>query len=222
VTYTLKAKHVEKVEPVLDDAYKYWASAETAAAAMPNALTAVQTMAGRWQTAITAILGILAVAALIGGREVLQQLPKWAQFWVGTLAALAVLTSASASFFFGHSSASIPKVQQEWSPDDLANADLTPLRQAQHAARYFLLALLCAFSSLVFTMVSVGFVWFPSSAASSAKVEMQVMGADGRSQSLCGKVSIDRNSGAVTISPGDGGARSTTYPPNQVVDIHDC
>jgi hypothetical protein len=59
-----------------------------------SSLKAVQSSAKGWQTALTAILGLVTVVSLVGGRSTLQMLSGAMQAWIVIFAAVAVAANA--------------------------------------------------------------------------------------------------------------------------------
>lgn len=210
------------VEPVpATEQFKYWRAADANAAAAPASLTTVQSTASKWQTAITAVLGLVGVATLIGGRDTLQKLNPTAQHYVGGAALLAILSSAAASVFFTMASSGLPTLKPFNSPSDLFNADLLPLRQAWRSARNLRVAFALAMLSLGAAIVAVGFVLFASPAKPPADVKVTIPDS-GKTYELCGAAALDSANGTITVTPGPDDAKTATYRLPQVTAIGRC
>lgn len=221
--YRIVGTHRTKaIEPVpTDEQFRYWRAADANAAAAPASLTTVQSIASKWQTAITAVLGLVGVATLIGGRDTLQKLDPVAQKYVGGAALLAILLSAGASLFFAMSSSGIPALKPFNSPADLVNADLLPLRQAWRSARDFRVAFTLAMLSLGAAIVAVGFVLYGSPAKAPTNVKITVLD-NGKTYAMCATAAVDTTQRTITVTPGPGDATTATYQLQQVTAIGRC
>lgn len=221
--YRIVGKNRTKaVEPVpATEQFKYWRAADANAAAAPASLTTVQSIASKWQTAITAVLGLVGVATLVGGRETLQKLDPLAQKYVGGAALVAILFSAGASFSFAKSSSGIPTLKPFNSPSDLFNADLLPLRQAWRSARDLRVAFALATLSLCAAIVAVGFVLYGNPAKPPTDVKVAVLDS-GKTYELCGAATVNADDGTITVTPGPGDAKTATYKLSHVTAIGRC
>ena len=91
-TFDLDARVIRKAEfsaVNAQDAAAIWPAAEAYATSVSSSLKAVQSSAKGWQTALTAILGLVTVVSLVGGRSTLQMLSGAMQAWIVIFAAVA-------------------------------------------------------------------------------------------------------------------------------------
>jgi hypothetical protein len=153
-----------------------WPAAEAYATTASSSLKTVQASAKNWQAALTAILGLVTVVALVGGRSTLQALSGATQAWIVTLAALAVVANALGIYKSTLASTGFPAVKGVEDAFDLGNSDLWPLRQTIHALDNLRAAMFWSAAAFVAGAVAVGFVWLaPSAAAPAAKVDLTVL-----------------------------------------------
>ena len=223
VKYRRLKREIVSIEPVAsNEAFKYWQAANGIAAAAPDSLTKIQAIAGKWQTALTAMLGLLSVTALIGGRDTLEKLDSTVQTSVGRFALVSVIASVVAIMAFAYANAGAPQVKPLNGPDDLVNADLRPLREAWWSTVSFYSAFAAAAVSLIAVCFAVHGVWFGKAAKSPEEVELVVPKDKGSgTDSLCGSIKIDAT-GNVKIKPGANGAKASTYPASEIVSIGTC
>ena len=184
-------------------------------------MTNIQSIAGKWQTALTAILGLLSVTALIGGRDALQKLSSDAQERIGVAAAISVGTSVLAILLFAYASSGAPRFRALNGPEALVNADLRPLKAAWFASTTFFIALFTAVVSLVAVCVAVGYVWYGDPAPTAEKVQIVIGDGTGGSFTLCGEIEINAR-GQISIEPGANGAEASSFPASRVRSIGTC
>jgi hypothetical protein len=150
------------------DAAVIWPAAEAYATSVSSSLKAVQSSAKGWQAALTAILGIVTVVSLVGGRSTLQMLSGATQAWIIIFAAIAVAANAWGIYKSTLASIGFPAITRAKSALDLSNSDLWPLQQTIHAVNDLQAAVLSSALAFAAGVVAVGFVWLAPNAAPPA------------------------------------------------------
>ena len=110
-----------------------WPAAEAYATSVSSSLKAVQSPANGWQTALMAILGLVTVVSLVGGRSTVQMLSGAMQAWIVIFAAVAVAANARGIYKSTLASIGFPAIKRAKSALELSNCDLWPLQQTIHA-----------------------------------------------------------------------------------------
>jgi hypothetical protein len=166
-----------------DEAYKDWEGAASRAQSAADALTTVQAAAAKWQTALTAILGLVAVLTVIGGRSTLQGLATPYQYLAGVAAALAIAANARAIYQANLAAVGFPKLENMKELPPLIDSDEAPTAQARVAVERLQSALHAATASLIMGMVAVALVWYGTGAPSTSATLVLTNG-----QSICGSI----------------------------------
>jgi hypothetical protein len=157
------------------DAAAIWPAAEAYATSVSSSLKAVQSAAKGWQTALTAILGLVTVVSLVGGRSTLQMLSGSAQAWIVIFAAVAVAANAWGIYKSTLATIGFPAITRAKSALDLGNSDLWPLQQTIHAVNDLQAAVLSSALAFAAGIVAVGFVWLaPNAAAPAVTVNLMI------------------------------------------------
>ena len=152
-----------------------WPAAEAYATSVSSSLKAVQSSAKGWQTALTAILGLVTVVSLLGGRSTLQMLSGAMQAWIVIFAAVAVAANAWGIYKSTLASIGFPAIKRAKSALELSNSDLWPLQQTIHAVDNLQAAVLSSALAFVAGIVVVGFVWLaPNAAAPAVTVNLMI------------------------------------------------
>jgi len=153
-----------------------WPTAEAYETSVSVPLKAVQSAAKTWQTGLTAILGLVTVVSLVGGRSTLQALSGIMQFWIVLLAGIAVAANAWGIYKSTLASIGFPAISRVKDVLDLTNSDLWPMRQAIHATNNLRAAVCWSAFSFAAAIVAVGIVWIAHPAAAPAvKVDLTVL-----------------------------------------------
>jgi hypothetical protein len=177
-TFDLDARVIGKAEFSAvnqQDAAAIWPAAEAYATSVSSSLKAVQSSAKSWQTALTAILGLVTVVSLIGGRSTLQMLSGAMQAWIVIFAAVAVAANAWGIYKSTLASIGFPAIKRAKSALELSNSDLWPLQQTIHAVNNLQAAVLSSALAFVAGIVAVGFVWLaPNAAAPAVTVNLMI------------------------------------------------
>lgn len=111
-----------------------WAAADANGAAIPGSLSTFQTSAGKWQTALTAIVALVGIGSLLTGRSTFQTLiPVWQLLLVVALG-VAVLSDGLMLWAADLASLGFPSLRSSTEDlKDLEEADLAPLEMARKA-----------------------------------------------------------------------------------------
>jgi hypothetical protein len=209
-----------------------WPVAAAYATTASSSLKTVQASAKTWQAALTAILGLVAVVSLVGGRSTLQTLSGATQAWIVTLAAIAVVANAVGIYQSTLSSIGFPAIKKVAGAVELSNSDLWPLRQTIQAAGSLRAALGWSAVAFVFGAAAIGVVWLaPPAAAPAAKVDLTVLqptpAADPTATvpvAVCGALASPQPTGspasiAIVPSTTASPAPTVTYPMTSVAGI---
>jgi hypothetical protein len=191
-----------------------WEGAAARAQSAADALTTVQAAAAKWQTALTALLGLVAVLTVIGGRSTLQGLATPYQALVGVFAAASIAANAWAIYQANLAAVGFPKLQGIKELPSLADSDEAPLEQARVAVDRLRAALHAATASLVAGMVAVAFVWYGQGTPSTSATLVLTTG-----RSVCGSIAttdLTKNSGEIMFTS-DG--TTMPYPVNEIAQI---
>jgi hypothetical protein len=202
-----------------DQVARYWPSADAFASTVPNALSSVQASAGKWQSGLTAILGIVGAVALIGGRDTLQQLRPDSKMLLISLAAVALLANLAAISLATLANVGVPKMTKIKGPEDLMNADLRPLRQTRRAIDRLRWAIFSAVLAFLASIGAVGVLWLaPNKTVAPPLVALRLTVA-GNSVRTCGTFGAGQiNDGYFTFMPS--GSNSTIiYRTSSVISI---
>ena len=177
-TFDVDARVIRKAEfsaVNAQDAAAIWPAAEAYATSVSSSLKAVQSSAKGWQTALTAILGLVTVVSLVGGRSTLQMLSGSAQAWIVIFAAVAVAANAWGIYKSTLATIGFPAITRAKSALDLGNSDLWPLQQTIHAVNDLQAAVLSSALAFAAGIVAVGFVWLaPNAAAPAVTVNLMI------------------------------------------------
>jgi hypothetical protein len=177
-TFDVDSRVIRKAEfcaVSAQDAVAIWPAAEAYATSVSSSLKAVQSSAKGWQTALTAILGLVTVVSLVGGRSTLQMLSGAMQAWIVIFAAVAVAANAWGIYKSTLASIGFPAIKRAKSALELSNSDLWPLQQTIHAVDNLQAAVLSSALAFVAGIVVVGFVWLaPNAAAPAVTVNLMI------------------------------------------------
>jgi hypothetical protein len=234
-TFDLDAKQIKKAEfsPVTaQQAAAVWPAAEAYATSVSGSLKAVQSSAKAWQAALTAILGLVTVVSLIGGRSTLQTLSGADQAWIVVFAAIAVAANAWGIYKSTVSSIGFPVIKPANGALELLNSDLWPLQQTIHAVTNLQKAVLSSAVAFVAGIIAVGFVWLaPTATAPAVPVTLTIRpptpapGATAAAPvTVCGVLATPQPTGSpasVAIVPSSTAspAPTVTYPMTSVAGV---
>ena len=233
-TFDLNAREIGKAQfsaVSATDAAAIWPAAEAYATSISSSLKAVQSSAKAWQAALTAILGLVTVVSLIGGRSTLQMLSGAMQAWIIVFAAIAVAANAWGIYKSTLSSIGFPAIKRAKGALELRNSDLWPLEQTIHAVNNLQAAVLASALAFVASLVAVGFVWLaPSAAAPAVTVDLMIRptpapGATAAAPvTVCGVLPSPQPTGspasiAIMPSPSATPTVTVTYPMTSVAGV---
>jgi hypothetical protein len=198
---------------------RYWPSADAFASTVPNALTSVQASAGKWQTGLTAILGIVGAVALIGGRDTLQQLGPDSKVLLISLATLALLANLAAISLATLANVGVPRMTRIKGPEDLMDADLRPLRQTRRAIDRLRWAIVSALLAFLASIAAVGVLWLaPGKTAAQPLVTLRLtVGA--RTVTTCGSFGAGQIKDGYFTFMASGSDSAVTYRTRSVISI---
>jgi hypothetical protein len=205
------------------DAAAVWPAAEAFSSNVSSSLDTVQASAGKWQTGLTAILALVAVTSLIGGRTALQGISTGRQILIVVLAGVAVLANAWAIYRSTLSTIGFPKIKRIKDTPDLRNSDLWPLRQAIHAADNLQAAVRWSAVSLIAAIVAIGFLWL-SPQAQPSPVTLTFIKPVNSAISICGSLESSTPSAAASSKATDQiiltrDGKTLTYPLDNIKEI---
>lgn len=233
--FDLDAKEIKKAKfssVTAQDAAAIWPAAEAYATSVSSSLKAVQSSAKGWQTALTAILGLVTVVSLVGGRSTLQMLSGAMQAWIVVFAAVAVAANAWGIYKSTLASIGFPAIKRAKSALELSNSDLWPLQQTIHAVNNLQAAVLSSALAFAAGIIAVGFVWLaPNAAAPAVTVNLMIRppapspGAAAVSPvAVCGVLPTAQPTGSpasIAIVPSSSAtpAPTVTYPMTSVAGV---
>jgi hypothetical protein len=234
-TFDVDARVIRKAEfsaVNAQDAAAIWPAAEAYATSVSSSLKAVQSAAKGWQTALTAILGLVTVVSLVGGRSTLQMLSGSAQAWIVIFAAVAVAANAWGIYKSTLATIGFPAITRAKSALDLGNSDLWPLQQTIHAVNDLQAAVLSSALAFAAGIVAVGLVWLaPNAAAPAVTVNLMIRppapspgGTAAVPVAVCGVLPTPQPTGSpasIAIVPSSSAtpAPTVTYPMTSVAGI---
>ncbi len=197
------------------DAFKDWEGAASRAQSAATALATVQAAAAKWQTALTAILGLIAVLTVIGGRSTLQSLTTVPQIAVGVAAVISIAANAWAIYQASLAAVGFPRLKDIKDLPSLIDTDEGPTAQAKGAVDRLRCALASAAVSLAAGAVAVAFVWYGTGVPSTSATLVLTTG-----QSVCGSIAttdLTKASGQIMFT-----SNGTTkpYPVNEIARIN--
>jgi hypothetical protein len=214
------------------DAAALWPVAGAYLSTVSSSLSTVKTSAGKWQTGLTSILGIVTVVSLIGGRTTLQAISTGWRAAIVALAGIAFAANAWGIYKSTLSSIGFPAISRVKDAIDLRNSDLWPLRQTIHAADNLRAAVGWSAVAFIAGIGAVGLVWLsPNTPAPSAKVDLTVLQPAPSlhptatvTVTACGILPSPQPTGsppsiAFVPSPSASPAPTVTYPMTSVVGI---
>jgi hypothetical protein len=222
--------HVD-LDPVkVDEAFRYWLPAEDVTNAIPTALAAVQATAAKWQTALTALIAVLAISTVIGGESTIVALDATWKVWLAVAAAAAVLGNIIMLYFSDLASLGFPGLQGAERQRSLINTDLEPLKQVAKTVREIQIARAATVVAVAGALAATGIFLLVSPAAPNQESKLTVTitqqgsGTATTQTTGCGTVSIkgDKSQMYVEFKRDAKGAELVDYPLNEVTAIDAC
>ena len=218
--------YISVVDP--ETAYRYWPTADAAAAEVPAALTTAQSAAKNWAGALTAILGLIGIGTLLGSRTAIQSFSPLGETLFGVFAFVAVLADAAMLYQSDLATFGWPKIREALKPSDQWNADLDPLTQASASVRKLRRSVWAAAISGVAALAAIGILLFapPASAPSKSKVVYVVNGV--KTVTSCGTVTFPPASATglpasfLTFTPAAGNGKPESISLSTVAEIGAC
>lgn len=195
--------------------YRTVGAAKAAALAHGTSLTSVQAIAGKWQTALTAILGVLVVTSLVGGRTTLEELDPLSKAIVAALAVLSLTTNVWAIYRFTLAASGRSEIVSTGNPNQLQQADLEPLVEARRALSTFESAVRAAALAFVSALAAMLCVWLLPDAEPdkpATNVQVTVLDPRGKSHTVCGSLEIDPAKRTFSLTPKAEDAQSEMAP----------
>jgi hypothetical protein len=188
IRYNTKKPHdIEFFTPIGQLEAEYWQSAEATSENAPNALSNIQTAAKGWSTALAAIIALVSLSGIIGGRDTLAKLSTTSQWTLIGLAGFALVTAAVALYLSALANLGMPSLKRVSSPSRSRSNDLGPLHEAAHAATSLRLATVFTAFAFLAALIALGiFVKAPDAPAAAENNEVSISGL---SSPQCGSVS---------------------------------
>jgi hypothetical protein len=207
----------------LSESYAFWKVADANGAAIPSALTTAQASAAKWQTALTAFVGLVSIGSLLTGRATIPSLETLWKILLMVALAAAVGCNALVLWISDTASLGVPRYKQAPKLKDLKNADIAPLVEAQKTINKTRVAMGWTAATVVLALAAITMVLFAPTASPKAKYEVTTGTKDNGVTSVCGEITSQL--------PGDGsvpptvefkapGKAATTL--NNVVSIASC
>jgi hypothetical protein len=211
-----------------DEAFRYWLPAEDITNSIPTALAAVQATAGKWQTALAALIAVLGVSAIISGESTIVALDvKW-KIWLGVAAATAVIGNLFMLYFSDLASLGFPGLRSAKRQRSLVDTDLEPLKQVAATVREIRIARFATIVAVLGALAATGIFLFVSPAAPKDESKLTVtIGQSGTKTTTttgCGTVVIviKQSQKYVEFKRDAKGTKSISYPLSEVTAIDAC
>jgi hypothetical protein len=198
--------------------YRTWAASKAAALGVSDSLTTVQTTAAKWQTAMTALLGLLVITGFVA-RDTISGLTWWGKLIVGVFAAAALVSNFWSIYRYTLASSGRSEVVASGSLADLEQADIEPIRQARRAVARLDSALYFTFISLAAALATLLCVWFLPDADKPKDVSITIAHADGSTSTTCGTLTINRTAKTVTVKPKSKEQPTDSYPISSLAGV---
>lgn len=209
------------VETVADDeAARYWEASEDIAASIAGSASTAQTMSKAWTTVLASIVGLLAIAGIISGRDTIQSLPLWAQVMLGVFAVIALVLQGATLYWGNVASVGFPQLRSSLKPHQLRDADIQPLIDADAIVTRLHRALWTAVLSAAAAGVALAIFLFAHAAPAPGEVKLTYSVSHVTNTTACGQLVTDDPGGTATFTP-DGGTAST-YKVQDIAAITPC
>ena len=135
---------------------EFWQSSKATADGAPKALSKIRKAAKGWSTALAAIIALVSLSGIIGGRDTLSTLGPNIQWTVVSLSGLSLVAAAAALYLSALANLGLPSLKRVSSPTRIRNNDLGPLHQAAHAARSLRIATLLTAVAFLAALAALG------------------------------------------------------------------
>ena len=200
--------------------YRAWAASKAAALGVSDSLTTVQATASKWQTAMTALLGVLVITGFLG-RDTISALTWWGKLIVGIAAATALVLNFWSIYRYTLASSGRSVVVASGKLAELEQADIEPIRQARRAVTQLDRALNLTFFSLAAAVTTLLCVWFlpDANVPNVPNVSITIAHTDGSTSTTCGTLTINRTAKTVTIKPKSNDQPTSSYPISSLTGV---
>jgi len=198
--------------------YRAWAASKAAALGVSDSLTTVQATASKWQTAMTALLGVLVITGFLG-RDTISGLTWWGKLIVGIAAAIALVLNFWSIYRYTLAGSGRSDVVASGNLAELEQADIEPIRQARRAVAQLDWALTLTFFSLAAAVTTLLCVWFLPDANMPENVSITIAHSDGSTSTTCGTLTINGTAKTVTIKPNSTDQPTSSYPVSSLTGV---
>jgi hypothetical protein len=191
--------------------HKFWPAADAAAAAIPSAATTAQASAKSWASALSALIAVVGVSALLNSRVTVTSLSHSDQVWFGICAGIAVLADAVMLYQSDFAQFGSPRIVSTLRSSDLRNADLDPLIEAKRSVRRLQNAVWAAFICGTAALAATAILLFASAApvAPGSKVTYKQ-----------GAITKTTSCGTVAVASAKMKGKVPATPPEYIVKAH--
>jgi hypothetical protein len=208
-----------------DEAFRYWLPAEDVTSAIPAALAAVQATAGKWQTALAALIAVLGISVVLSGGSTIAALDATWKILLAVAAAVAVISNLIMLYYSDLASLGFPGLRGARQKRSLINADLEPLTQVAATVKEIRIARSATAVALLGAIAAAGIFLFVSPAAPKAESKLTLEIPQSGTRTIpqttgCGTVTIVRKPAAYAEFTRDAkGTTQISYPLSEVTAI---
>jgi hypothetical protein len=152
-----------------DELAHFWSVANDRSTAISTLLSQAQGAATKWQTGLTAILGVLAIGTILTGRDTISTFSVGWKIAIAAALIVALLGNAFMLYFSNVASIGPLLRRSSFNPEPLKDADLAPLKAASRSAAKLRNAFYATVASFLGALFAVGiYAYGPSVPASPA------------------------------------------------------
>jgi hypothetical protein len=168
---------------------EFWQSSKHTADKAPKALSKIQKAAKGWSTALGAIIALVSLSSIIGGRDTLAKLGPNIQWAIVVLSGLALISAAAALYLSALANLGLPSLKRVSSPTRMRDNDLGPLHKAAYAAASLKIATKLAVVSFLTALGALGiFVEAPDAPSAPSNNEITISGVI--NSATCGSITV--------------------------------
>ena len=155
-----------------DVAARIWVAADSVTDSVASAGKTAMTLAGKWITILTSVVGVIALGGVIAGRATILSIPPWPRAVLGTAALIAVIANALMIYQGNQAGTGLPVLRRARDERSLIDADIKPLRDASAAIDGLRKARNFAVLTVSAALIAVGlFLFWPAAASDHVKLK---------------------------------------------------
>jgi rRNA maturation protein Nop10 len=203
-----------------EEAARYWQASDDVASSIVSSASTAQTMAKTWTTVLGGIVGLLAAAGIVTGRDTIQSLPGWTQLILGIFAGAAIIAQGLMIYWGNVASTGFPRIRNSLRPRQLRDADLQPLINADASARRLHWSFWAAVSSAGAAIIAVSLFLFVPAMPPSGEAELTYDINHISHTTACGILITDESAGTDTFTPA--GGSGSTYKISDITAVDKC